>query len=58
MLKKEFVWIYNPTQSEFYFSKDIVPVTIGTGSKGDAYVKFRNTDELNIAFTEWCTRSK
>jgi len=35
--EREFVYIYNPLQSQFYFSKGIIPVKVGTGSKGDAY---------------------
>lgn len=56
--EKEFVYIYNQYQSEYYFSKGIVPVKIGRGMKGDVYVMFRNTEELQQAFTEWCTRKK
>ncbi len=56
--KKEFVFIYNQYQSEFYFSKGIVPVKVDRGSKGDIYVKFKNTDEVEKAFTEWCNKNK
>jgi len=56
--EKEFVFIYNQYQSEFYFSKGIVPIKVDRGSKGDIYVKFKNTDEVKKAFTEWCTRDK
>ena len=56
--EKEFVYIYNQYQSEFYFSKGIVPVKVGTGSKGDFYVMFKNTKELQKAFTEWCNRER
>jgi len=55
-IRKEFTWIYNGEQSDFYFSEGITPLTTGKGSKGDDYVKFRNDDELQRAFTKWCTR--
>ena len=54
--KPEYVWIYNKNQSDFYFSRGIVPVTTGTGSKGDNYVKFINNAAVQDAFTEWCSR--
>jgi len=56
MKKKEFVWIYNNLQSTFYFSRGISPITTGVGTKGDAFVKFRNTSEVEIAFTAWCLK--
>ena len=56
--EKEFVYIYNQFQSEFYFSKGILPVKVGMGRKGDTYTLFKNTDEVKSAFTEWCTRKK
>jgi len=56
--EKEFVYIYNPLQSEFYFSKGIIPIKIGKGSKGDTYTMFKNTDEIKLVFTEWCTRER
>jgi hypothetical protein len=56
--EKEFVYIYNQFQSEFYFSKGILPVKVGRGSKGDPYTMFKNTDEVKLAFGEWCTRKK
>jgi len=55
---KENVWIYNSSQADFYFSRGIAPITTGIGSWGDKYVKFKNTDEVISAFTEWCIRSK
>ena len=56
--EKEFVYIYNPHQAEFYFSKGIVPVKVGVGRKGDAYTMFKNNEEVKQAFTEWCTRER
>lgn len=57
-MKKEFVYIYNQYQSEYYFSKGIVPVKVGRGMKGDIYVMFRNTDEVKNVFTEWCNKER
>jgi len=56
MNNNEFIYIYNFLQAEFYFSKGIVPVKIGTGSKGDTFIQFKKTDEIKSAFIEWCTR--
>ena len=56
--EREFVYIYNPQQSQFYFSQGIMPVKAGTGSKGDPYIMFKNTDEVKAIFTKWCTRRK
>ena len=56
--EKEFVYIYNQFQSQFYFSKGILPLKVGNGSKGDTYTMFKNTEEVKQAFTEWCNRNK
>jgi len=56
LIKKEYVWIYNKLQSDFYFIKGIIPISIGVGTKGDTYIKFRNTEKLEEAFTQWCLR--
>jgi len=56
--EREFVYIYNPQQSQFYFSKGILPIKVGTGSKGDPYTMFKNTKEIQLVFTEWCSRKK
>jgi len=52
----KYIFIYNPVQAEFYFSKGITPMKVGKGSKGDVFVQFLKTDELRSAFTEWCNR--
>jgi len=56
--ENKYAFIYNKFQYEFYFSKGIVPLKIGTGSKGDLYVQFLNTNELQLAFREWCKRDR
>ena len=53
---KEFCYIYNKDQSDFYFSEGIVPFKTGKGALGDDYVKFRNTESLRKAFAKWCDR--
>ena len=50
----EAVFIYNLRQADFYFSKGILPLNVGVGSKKDTYVKFAKSDELMVAFKEWC----
>jgi len=53
-MTNEFVFIYNLRQAEFYFSKNIVPLSVGVGSKNDTYIKFTKSDALKSAFREWC----
>lgn len=56
IIKNKYAFIYNKFQYEFYFSKGLVPLKIDFGSKGDLYVQFLNTDELQLAFREWCSK--
>lgn len=56
LTNQKYVYIYNLLQAEFYFSKNITPLKVGTGTKGDTYVQFKKTDELKSAFDEWCNR--
>jgi len=58
MTVQGYIYVYNMTQAEFYFSKGITPLRVGTGAKGDTFVQFLKTDELKLAFDEWCKRWK
>jgi hypothetical protein len=55
-MSDKYIFIYNLTQAEFYFSKGIAPLRVGMGTKGDIFVQFLKTDELKNAFNEWCNR--
>jgi len=56
MTNHEYIFLYNLTQAEFYFSKGLTPLKVGTGTKGDTFVQFLNTDKLQSVFDEWCNR--
>jgi len=53
---KDFYYIYNKDQSDFYFKEGVLPLNTGKGTRGDDYVKFRNTESLQKAFAKWCNR--
>ena len=57
MNNKEFVFIYNPEQVKFFLNDwHLKVVDFGTGSKGDAFVMFRNDNDFKQAFTVWRLR--
>ena len=53
---KKYIYLYNLDQAEFYFSKGITPLKVGKGTRGDTFVQFLNSDEVQSAFDEWCNR--
>jgi len=55
-INKKYIFLYNLTQAEFYFSKGITPLKVGKGTKGDTFVQFINSNEVQDAFDEWCNR--
>lgn len=55
-MNNKFIYIYNLVQAEFYFSKGIAPYRIGLSSQKNVFAQFLKTDELENAFTDWCTR--
>lgn len=58
LTNQKYVHIYNFQQAEFYFSKGITPIKVGKGNKGDFYILFLKTNQLDSVFTEWCNRWK
>ena len=54
----EFVYIYNSNQGIYYIKNGLVPVDFGTASKGDAYMKFKVTDQYKKLFRNWCNEKK
>lgn len=56
---KEFVYIYNAEQVKYYINNcNLKIVDMGTGNKGDAFIKFKNDEEYRIAFASWCKLNK
>ena len=56
MQPKEYFYIYNFNQANFYMQSGIKPFEVGIGKKGEPYIKFKNTIELQAAFTKWMNR--
>ena len=41
-------YVYSANQANFYLQNGIIPIEIGTGSKGDTYVVFNYEDHIRI----------
>jgi len=54
----EFAYIYNSEQGIYYIQNGLVPIDFGTASKGDAYMKFKITDQYKKLFRDWCNEEK
>lgn len=56
-LEKKYIYIYNSEQAKFYINEcGLKILDLGTGNKGDAFIKFENNDDYKIAFDKWCNR--
>ena len=55
-MPNKYVFVYDLVQGEFYFSKGITPLKVGVGTKGDTFIQFQKSKELQSAFDEWCNR--
>ncbi|UZW14340.1 hypothetical protein OSC52_00265 [Clostridium pasteurianum] len=53
---KEFRYIYNMEQANFYIQNGLVPVEVGTGAKKDVFLKFKDGEELQMVFKLWMER--
>jgi hypothetical protein len=53
---KDYRYIYNMDQANFYLENGQVPVEFGVGAKNDIYVKFKDSKELQNTFHEWVSR--
>lgn len=47
-------YIYNTKQNIFYIKNGLVPVDIGTGNKGHAFLKYIKDDKYDEIFKKWC----
>ena len=50
-------YIYNPIQSIYFIKNGLIPVEIGTGKLGHAYLKFERNKTCTRVFDNWCNRS-
>lgn len=53
---KEFRYIYNMKQANFYIQQGLIPMEVGTGEKQDVYIKFKDSERLQEVFKKWMDR--
>lgn len=53
---KDFRYIYDMNQANFYLDNGQVPVGFGVGGKNDVYVKFKDSEKLQNVFHKWMDR--
>lgn len=45
-------YVYSPEQANFYLQNGLIPLEIGTGSKGDTYFVYKYSDHCRL-FPKW-----
>lgn len=50
----QYAYIYNSKQGIYYIQNGLIPIDFGTGNKGDAFMKFENTEQYRNLFRDWC----
>lgn len=54
---KDYRYLYNMEQVNFYIANKIYPIETGINSKtGNTYYKFKDSEELQKVFCKWMTR--
>lgn len=54
---KEYRYIYNPVQANFYIQNDLRLEEIGISEKqNDIFFKFKDSEELQRCFRKWMDR--
>lgn len=53
---KEFRYIFNISQANYYLENGLIPIGFGVGSKKDVYIKFKDSKELQDVFSKWMDR--
>ncbi|MDF2884967.1 MAG: hypothetical protein K0R54_5538 [Clostridiaceae bacterium] len=53
---KEFRYIYDMNQANFYLQNGQIPVCFGKGGRNDIYIKFKDSEELQKIFKQWMDR--
>jgi hypothetical protein len=51
---KEFFYIYNVKQADFFVKNNLQPIEIGKGNSQAVYIKFLRNDDSNKVFDMWC----
>lgn len=58
MSAKNYHYIYNMYQANFFIMNGLEVLEIGRGSKGDFYCRFLKTDKSKEVFDRWVKMSK
>ncbi|MDF2883757.1 MAG: hypothetical protein K0R54_4321 [Clostridiaceae bacterium] len=53
---KEFRYIYDMNQANFYLQNGQIPLEFGIGGKNDVFIKFKDSNELQEIFHKWMDR--
>lgn len=54
-MDKKYAYIYNSEQAKFYINEcGLKILDLGTGNKGDAFIKFQIDDLYVESFKKWC----
>lgn len=53
---KEFRFVYDMNQANFYLENGQIPVKFGVGGKDDVFIKFKDSEELQQIFKKWMDR--
>lgn len=51
---KEFRYIYNIYQANYYIKNKIELIEVGTASNGRVFYKFKDSYKLQQTFKSWC----
>ena len=55
---KDFRYVYNLYQAQYYINNDIELVEVNKTNKGYVYYKFKDSVKLQQVFKNWCARNK
>lgn len=55
---KEFRYIYNMEQANFYLQNGLTPIGVGIGGKNEVFLKFIDGEVLQTVFKKWCARKQ
>ena len=54
MVIKEFRYIYNIYQANYYIKNNIELIEVGTATNGRVFYKFKDSYKLQKVFKDWC----
>lgn len=55
MIIKEFRYVYNIYQANYYIKNNIELLEVGTAKNGRVFYKFKDSHELQLVFKSWCS---